>query len=124
VPAPKAAVAASGTVSGTVTLAPALAKQASPDDTVFIFARAAQGERVPLAVLRKQVKDLPIQFVLDDSMGMSPQNKLSAAGQVSVSARISKSGQAMPQSGDITGQAAPVSVGTSGITIEIRELVK
>lgn len=112
------------TVSGTVTLSSAMAKRTSPEDTVFIFARAAQGERVPLAVLRRQVKDLPLQFTLDDSMGMSPQNKLSGAKQVVVSARISKSGQAMPQSGDILGQAAPVSVGASGIAIEMRELVQ
>ena len=116
--------AAKSTVSGRVTLASSLAKMASPEDTIFIFARAAQGERTPLAVLRKQVKDLPLEFTLDDSMGMSPQNRLSAAGQVVISARISKSGQAMPQSGDISGQAAAVNVGTSGIAIEIRELVK
>ena len=116
--------AAHATVSGTVTLAPALAKQASPEDTLFVFARAAQGERIPLAVLRRQVKDLPLQFTLDDSMGMSPQNKLSGATQVVVSARISKSGQAMPQAGDIAGQAPPVNVGASGISIELRELVK
>jgi cytochrome c-type biogenesis protein CcmH len=101
-----------------------MVKLTSPEDTVFIFARAAQGERVPLAVLRKQVKDLPLQFTLDDSMGMSPQNRLSSANQVVVSARISKSGQAMPQSGDISGQAPLVAVGTSGIAIEIRDLVK
>ena len=113
-----------GTVSGTVSLAAAMTKLAGPDDTVFIFARAAQGERVPLAVLRKQVKDLPLQFTLDDSMGISPQNRLSGAAQVVVSARISKSGQAMAQTGDIVGQAAPVAVGASGLAVEIRELVK
>ena len=116
--------ASKATVSGTVSLAPTMAKLAGPEDTVFIFARAAQGERVPLAVLRKQVRDLPLHFTLDDSMGMSPQNKLSGATQVVVSARISKSGQAMPQSGDISGQAPPVAVGTSGMAIEIRDLVK
>ena len=121
--APSAAVS-KGTLSGRVTLSSAVAKLVSPDDTVFIFARAAQGDRTPLAVLRKQVKDLPLRFTLDDSMGMSPQNRLSAAGQVVVSARISKSGQPMPQAGDIAGQAAPVSVGTSDLAIELRELVK
>jgi cytochrome c-type biogenesis protein CcmH len=115
---------ANASVSGTVSLAPSTAKMAGPEDTVFIIARSAQGERVPLAVLRKQVKDLPLRFTLDDSMAMSLQNRLSGATQVVVSARISKSGQAMPQSGDLAGQAAPVTVGTSGVAIEIRDLVK
>jgi cytochrome c-type biogenesis protein CcmH len=117
-------VNAAGTVSGLVTLAPALAKGVSPEDTVFIFARAVQAEGAPLAVLRRQVKDLPLQFMLDDSMGMSAQNPLSAAPQVIVSALLSKSGQAMAQSGDLLGQSAPARVGASGLAIEIRERVR
>jgi cytochrome c-type biogenesis protein CcmH len=118
------AAAGKGSVSGTVTLASALAKQASPDDTVFVFARPAEGSRMPLAILRKQVKDLPLQFTLDDSMAMSPANALSGASKVIVGARISRSGNAMPQPGDLTGQTATVSVGTSGLQIEIKEAVK
>jgi cytochrome c-type biogenesis protein CcmH len=117
--------AAGGTVAGTVTLSAALAKQAQPDDTVFVFARAAEGSRMPLAILRKQVKDLPLTFSLNDSMAMSPANALSAAsGKVIVGARVSKSGNAMPQPGDLTGQSAPVSVGATGLQIEIKEAVK
>ena len=121
--APSAA-AANATVSGTVTLSAALAKQAQPDDTVFVFARAAEGSRMPLAIMRKQVKDLPISFTLNDSMAMSPATALSTASKVIVGARISKSGSAMPQSGDLAGQSAPVSVGASGLKIEIKEAVK
>ena len=109
---------------GTVTLAAVLAAQASPNDTVFVFARAAEGPRMPLAVLRKQVKDLPFEFNLDDSMAMSPAAKLSAAAQVIVGARISKTGEAIPQNGDLTGQSAPVAPGASGLNIEIAEVVK
>lgn len=119
-----AATAASATVSGTVSLAPSLAKLTDPQDTVFIFARAAQGQRAPLAVLRKQVKDLPFKFTLDDTMAMSPENKISGAAQVIVSARVSKSGNALPQAGDFSGQAPPVGLGNSALAIEIGERVK
>jgi cytochrome c-type biogenesis protein CcmH len=128
--APKAGAASTtaansnATVSGTVTLSADLAKQAQPDDTVFVFARAAEGSRMPLAIMRKQVKDLPITFTLNDSMAMSPASALSTASKVIVGARVSKSGNAMPQPGDLSGQSAPVNVGASGLKIEIKEAVK
>ena len=112
------------TVSGTVTIASTLRSQANPDDTVFVFARAAEGSRMPLAILRKQVRDLPIQFTLDDSMSMSPAASLATAKKIIVGARISKSGNAQPQAGDISGQTGPVSVGATGLTLELSELIK
>ena len=123
-PAESVPANAAGTVSGRVILASALMQGVSPEDTVFIMARTVAGEGAPLAVLRRQVKDLPLQFVLDDSMGMSAQARLSGASQVVVSALLSKSGQATAQSGDLLGRSAAASVGTSGLVIEIRELVK
>ena len=113
-PAAVTSVAASGpaiggsSLSGRVSLAPDLAARVSPDDTVFIFARAAEGPRMPLAILKRQAKELPIAFTLDDSQAMSPQMKLSNYASVVVGARISKSGNATPQSGDLQGQAGPV----------------
>lgn len=106
-------------VKGTVRLSAALQAQAGPDDSVFIFARPADGSRMPLAIVRKQVKDLPFAFTLDDSTSMSPAARLSGAQQVIVGARISKSGQAMPQPGDLEGLSAPVAVGATGVVVEI-----
>ena len=116
--------AVGGTIRGTVRLAPALAMMAAPTDAVFIFARPAEGSRMPLAILRKQVKDLPVDFVLDDSMAMSPGAKLSLFPKVVVSARVSKSGQAVPAAGDLSGQSTPVGPTTDGLMIEINEVVK
>ena len=120
---PPMAAATGQTVSGTVTLAPALMKKANPQDTVFIFARASEGSRMPLALLRKQVKDLPVVFTLDDSMAMSPASTLSKASSVIVGARVSKSSNAIPEKGDFAGQSAPVLVGAKGLAIEISEVV-
>jgi cytochrome c-type biogenesis protein CcmH len=118
----KAAVAGP-TVRGTVTLSAALKAQAKPEDTVFIFARNAEAgpgaPRMPLAIVRKQVKDLPAAFTLDDSLAMGPGMGLSSAKQVVVGARISRSGQAMPQPGDLEGLSAPVAVGSQGVVVEI-----
>jgi cytochrome c-type biogenesis protein CcmH len=119
-----AAAGGGGAITGTITLAPALKALASPDDAVFIFARAPEGSRMPLAIVRKQVKDLPFEFRLDDSMAMSPAAKLSGAGRVVVGARVTKSGQAMPQPGDLEGLSAPVAVGASGLKVEIATAVK
>jgi cytochrome c-type biogenesis protein CcmH len=111
------------TVRGTVTLSAALKAQAKPEDTVFIFARNAEAgpgaPRMPLAIVRKQVKDLPAAFTLDDSLAMGPGMGLSSARQVVVGARISGSGQAMPQPGDLEGLSAPVAVGSQGVVVEI-----
>lgn len=113
-----------GTVSGSVSLSPTLVTKVAPDDTVFIFARTTEGGRAPLAILRKKVRDLPIQFTLDDSHAMSPENRLSTANTVTVGARISKSGNAQPQAGDLSGLIAAVKVGASGLAIDINTLVK
>jgi cytochrome c-type biogenesis protein CcmH len=120
VAAPTAGVAeVAAQVAGTVELDAALRAQVADTDTVFIFARAAQGPRFPLAVLRKQVKDLPTAFVLDDSMSMMPDAKLSSFPMVVVGARISKSGSATPAAGDFEGLSEPVQPGVKNLKIRI-----
>jgi cytochrome c-type biogenesis protein CcmH len=119
---PSAAPAATA-IEVSVSLDPQLAGQVKPDDTVFIFARAAQGPRMPLAIVRKQVRDLPLSVKLDDSLAMSPAMVLSKFSEVSVGARISRSGNAMPQSGDLQGSQSPVAVGKDlsvAVTIDSR----
>ncbi len=117
--ADKAAAGSANGVSGTVTLAPALTGKAAPGDTVFIFARAAEGPRMPLAIIRKKVSDLPVTFTLDDSTAMSPANRLSGTAQVIVGARISKSGDAMPKPGDFQGFTKPMSNAAKNVAIVI-----
>ena len=123
--APPAQAAAAGKerITGRVTLDAALKNKFSPDDTVFVLARAAEGPKMPLAILRKQVRDLPVTFELDDSMAMAPQMKLSAFDQVVVVARISRSGTAMPQSGDGEGSSRPLRPGSKNVNVQIGNIV-
>jgi len=115
-----AAKSGGAVLQGKVSLAPALAATAKRDDTVFIFARPAEGSsRAPLAVQRIQVKDLPFDFSLDDSMAMDPSLKLSGFPRVVVVARLSKSGSATLQKEDVEVVTKPLSPGTKGIRIEI-----
>ena len=110
--------AAGGTVSGTVTLVPELAKRASPGDTVFVFARLPEGGP-PLAVIRAKVSELPLKFRLDDSIAMGPDSRLSTAPRVVVTARVTKSGNVVAQSGDFEGMSSPVIPGASGVAVRI-----
>ncbi|MBI5925952.1 MAG: tetratricopeptide repeat protein [Aquabacterium sp.] len=111
-------------ITGTVTLSAQLAGKVSPDDTVFIYAKAAQGPKMPLAIIRKQVRDLPYQFELNDAQAMAPQFKLSGFSDVIVTARVSKGGDAMPQSGDWIGQSGAIKTGAQNVTIEIKSAVQ
>lgn len=125
-PARESNQAASGgkeRISGTVTLSAALKDKASPTDTLFVLARAAQGPKMPLAIMRKQVRDLPLAFSLDDGMAMMPQMKLSNFDEVVIVARISKSGNAMPESGDLQGTSKPLKPGREGLKISIDTVV-
>ncbi len=117
-PIPRQEAAAGKAITVSVTLDPQVAADAAPEDTVFIFARAVSGPRMPLAIERRQVSDLPVTVTLDDSTAMMPSMKLSNFDEVAVGARVSKSGTAMPQSGDLQGLVEPV-VPDSGQAIEL-----
>jgi len=105
-----AAAAGSAALRVTVTLAPDLAARVQPGDTLFVFARAAEGPRMPLAVSRQPLAaapKAPIVVQLDDSQAMTPQAKLSAASRVVVAARISRLGTAAPAAGDLEAEGVP-----------------
>jgi cytochrome c-type biogenesis protein CcmH len=93
------------------------AAKAAPGDTVFILARPASGPRMPLAVTRITVAQLPYRFKLDDSMAMAAGATISSQAQVIVVARVSKAGTPAPQKGDIEGASAPVAPGANGLNI-------
>lgn len=111
-------------LQGTVSIEPGLKAKTAPDDTVFIFARAADGPPMPLAVVRARVRDLPYRFRLDDSMAMTPAMKLSAFPRVVVGARVSRSGAAAPQPGDLQGMSAAVANNAAGVSVVIDSQVR
>ena len=121
---PKAPASAAGSgVEGRVEIDTKLAAKVAPGDTLFIFARDPEGSRMPLAVLRGTASELPKTFALTDAMAMTPNNTISRAKTVVVEARISKSGSATPQSGDLRGTTAAVRPGTGNVRIVIDQVV-
>ena len=119
--APTAPAAPAGDVklTGEVVISPEMAARVASGDTLFIFARAAQGPRIPLAIVKQPVGSWPVRFTLDDSTAMAPTLKLSGSAQVTVGARVSKSGNATPQSGDLFGQSETVANTAQGLRILI-----
>lgn len=110
-------------VSGVVRISPKLAEKLEPSTTVFIFARATQGAPMPLAIVRTTVSSLPYQYHLDDSSALIPTHKLSQAGEVVLVARVSKTGDAKQQAGDLQGVTAPIKPDGKTIDIEINQVL-
>lgn len=121
--APARAAADRAVIRGTVSLSSALKAKAAPGDLVFVFARAEQGPRMPLAVVRATVADLPLAFTLDDSSAMTPQLKLSSFKAVRVEARVAKSGDPVAKPGDLSGTLDAVKVGSSAVAITIDRIL-
>ncbi|HET9736003.1 MAG TPA: c-type cytochrome biogenesis protein CcmI [Burkholderiales bacterium] len=111
-------------IRGTVRLAQKLRGQLSPGDTLFVYARAAEGPQVPLAVLRRKAGELPLAFALDDAMAMAPGMNVSAFSRVVITARVSRSGNAKPEPGDLQGASKPVANDAKGVIVEINEVVR
>jgi len=122
-PAAKAFGPSGKSLAGSVSIAPEIAAKVSNADTLFIFARAEGGARVPLAVIRTSADKLPMTFALDDTMAMSPEAKLSLAQAVRVEARITRSGNATPQSGDLIGRSDVVTPGARDVKVVVNQVV-
>jgi cytochrome c-type biogenesis protein CcmH len=117
------ASASAARITGRVVLAPGLMSKVSPSDTVFIYATPTQGSRMPLAIVRTTVGQLPFNFVLDESSAMSPQASLAGQSQVTLRARISSTGDAMPKPGELGVLKTSVSVGATGVELKIEGLL-
>lgn len=115
--------ASPASVTGSVAVAPGIASKVQGSDTLFIFARAEGGPRMPLAVMRGTASQLPMSFALDDSQAMAPNMKLSSAEAVRIEARISRSGNAIPQPGDLVGTSGVVKPGARGVKIVVDRVV-
>ena len=125
-PAPpaKAPAKAHPGVRGTVRLAAQLKNDVKPDDVLFIFARAAEGPAVPLAVVRARAADLPLKFALDDSLAMAQGITVSSQPKIVVTARIAKSGKAQAAAGDMEGKSKPVANDAAGVDVLIDSVVQ
>jgi len=109
-------------IRGEASLSGKIAAQAKPDDLLFVFARADEGPRMPLAVMRVRVADLPLAFSFDDSMALPGGKKISEFKTVSIEARIAKSGQAQTSSGDLFGSVKGVKPGSRDIKLVIDQI--
>lgn len=97
----------------------------SPSTAVYVYAKASSGPPMPLAVVRKTVADLPLEVVLDDSMAMMPQLKLSAFESVTVGARVSHSGDPVSQVGDFFKEIENInSRGDEAVSLKIDQRVE
>ena len=111
--ASKAAAPAGVSVTGSVTLDPALAARAKAGETIFIIAKSPDAPGPPLAVFRTTVGTWPLSFTLDDSLSMMPGRNLSGAHRVLIEARISSQGQPLASPGDLQGSSAVIDPATA-----------
>jgi cytochrome c-type biogenesis protein CcmH len=117
-----ATVPASGAVlSGRVSIDPSVKAQFTPTDVVFVYAIPTDGQKMPLAILRKTADNLPFDFVLDDSKAMNSASKLSSQTKVMLKVRISKSGEAMTRPGDWMGVLENVAVGSRNLKLVVNQ---
>lgn len=116
------AAVSSEAIGGEVTISGKVAAQAKPDDLLFVFARAEEGSRMPLAVLRLRVAELPFAFRLDDTMALPGGRKISEFARVTIEARVAKAGQAQTSTGDLFGSVKGVTPGSRGVKLVIDQV--
>lgn len=123
-PGAQASSQSGGSISGTVRIAPTLASHVSPGDVLLVYAKAMSGPSMPLAIMRTSAAKLPLAFQLDDGQAMLPELRLSSVNEVALMARISHSGGATPQPGDLEGALRPVRVGATDLELVVDQVVR
>jgi cytochrome c-type biogenesis protein CcmH len=125
-PANDAPVGAAGgaSLSGTVRVAPELAAKVSPGDTLLVYAKGVARSGMPLAIVRVPAAQLPFAFRLDDGQAMRPELRLSSVSEVALTARVSHTGLATPQPGDLQGVVQPVKVGVNDVELVVDQVVR
>jgi cytochrome c-type biogenesis protein CcmH len=108
-------------ISGIVELSSDLKSRVKPDDIVMVIARAP-GARMPVAIMRGKAADLPMRFMLNDALAMTPDSLISSLNEATIEVRISKSGQAKTESGDLYSNIQTVKVGTSKLNIVVDQV--
>jgi len=116
-----ASVGGSKGISGKIELSAELKSQVKPSDTVLVIARQP-GERMPVAVLKVAVGDFPMNFVLTDALAMNPNMPISKLSEVAIEVRISKTGMAKPEAGDLMSSVQTVKVGSNQVKLLINQV--
>ena len=116
-----ASVGGSKGISGKIELSAELRSQVKPSDTVLVIARQP-GERMPVAVLKVAVGDFPMNFVLTDALAMNPNMPISKLSEVAIEVRISKTGMAKPEAGDLMSSVQTVKVGSNQVKLLINQV--
>ena len=117
---PVAAVS-SKNINGTVEINPDLKSRIKPDYIVRVIARAP-GARMPVAIMRGKAADLPLRFVLNDALAMTPDALISNLSEATIEVRISKSGQAKAEPGDLYSEIQTVKVGTNNLKVVVDQV--
>ncbi len=118
----KGSAAAKAVVTGRVELAAGIAGKVPDGAILMVVARPNDGSRMPVAVLRVPAAGLPQDFTLDDSLALSPDRSLAQFPELQIEARISQSGQAIPQPGDLFGPAQTVKLGASKVVLKVDQV--
>lgn len=113
--------AAGKTISGQIDLAPELKSKIKPGDMLMVIARQP-GERMPVAVLKMPVSQFPFNFVLDDSLAMNPNKRLSQLSEATIEVRISKTGMAKAEPGDLMSVVQTVKLGSSKVRVLVNQV--
>jgi cytochrome c-type biogenesis protein CcmH len=108
-------------IQGEVRLSPVVQSQIAAGATLFVYAMAEEGSRRPVAIWRGTPTSWPVRFALSDSMGMGAPPVLSSLAQVRLVARVSKTGSAQKQEGDLQVELSGVKTGVQGVVLQFTD---